>query len=307
MTVRDTVARATGGPDAAALIGDAATRLREAGSESPRLDAELLVGHAFGRDRAWLHAHPDASLSSSDAATLAGWVDRRVAGEPIAYIRGFKEWFSLRIATDSRALIPRPETELLASAAIGEISARLVRDNEPIRAWEVGTGSGAVMLAVALRFGAAAALSRVHLAASDISAEALELAEENLAAHGAAGLVTLACGDLLDPPALPVGSVDLLLANLPYLTSDEAAAGVGSLAWEPRGALDGGRDGLDLLRRLVAHLPDRLAPGGVALLEIGAGQAAAVREIVAELPIRVAVTVLHDLARIERVVRVERR
>ena len=108
MTVRDTVTRATGGPDAAALIGDAATRLREAGSESPRLDAELLVGHAFGRDRAWLHAHPDASLSTSDAATLAGWVDRRVAGEPLAYIRGFKEWFSLRIATDPRALIPRP-------------------------------------------------------------------------------------------------------------------------------------------------------------------------------------------------------
>ncbi|MDH4334274.1 MAG: peptide chain release factor N(5)-glutamine methyltransferase [Chloroflexota bacterium] len=298
---------ATERPDAATLIGDVATRLREAGSESPRLDAELLVGHAFGRDRAWLHAHPDASLSASDAAALAGWVDRRVAGEPIAYIRGFKEWFSLRIATDHRALIPRPETELLASTAIGEISARLIRDNDPIRAWEVGTGSGAVVLAVALRFGTAAALSRVHLAASDISAEALELAAENLAAHGAAGLVALACGDLLEPPALPGGSVDLLIANLPYLTTEEAAAGVGSLAWEPRDALDGGRDGLDLLRRLVSHLPERLAPGGAALLEIGAGQAAAVRELAEALPIRVAVTVLPDLAGIERVVRVERR
>lgn len=287
-------------------LADAIRALR-GGSPTPRLDAEVLLAHATGRDRAWVLAHPEAMLGDASAVGFRAALARRVAGEPIAYIRGFKEWFSLRIATDSRALIPRPETELLASAAIGEISARLVRDNEPIRAWEVGTGSGAVMLAVALRFGAAAALSRVHLAASDISAEALELAEENLAAHGAAGLVTLACGDLLDPPALPGASVDLLLANLPYLTSDEAAAGVGSLAWEPRGALDGGRDGLDLLRRLVAHLPDRLAPGGVALLEIGAGQAAAVREIVAELPIRVAVTVLHDLAGIERVVRVERR
>lgn len=307
MSARDTGMLATEGPTAATLIGDAATRLRAAGSESPRLDAELLVGHAFGRDRAWLLAHPAASLPASDAAELAGWVDRRVAGEPIAYIRGFKEWFSLRIATDPRALIPRPETELLVSAAIGEISARLARDNEPIRAWEVGTGSGAVVVAMALRFGAAAALSRVHLAASDISAEALELAAENLEAHGVADLVTLACGDLLDPPALPGGSVDLLIANLPYLTSDEAAAGIGSLAWEPRGALDGGRDGLDLLRRFASDLPDRLAMGGVALLEIGAGQSAAVRDIVEELPIRVALTVLPDLAGIERVIRIERR
>jgi len=307
MPVPDAAALTIGGPDVATLTSAAAARLREAGSESPRLDAELLVGHAYGRDRAWLHAHPDAALSTSDAVTLAGWVDRRAAGEPIAYIRGFKEWFSLRIATDSRALIPRPETELLATTAISEIAARLVRDDEPIRVWEVGTGSGALILAMALRFRTAAALARVRLAASDVSAEALELAAENLAAHGVAGLVTLACGDLLDPPALPGGPVDLVVANLPYLTSDEAAAGVGSLAWEPRGALDGGIDGLDLLRRLIARLPDRLAPGGVALLEIGAAQAAAVREIAEALPIRVAVTTLPDLAAIERVVRVARR
>ncbi len=252
MPAPDAVTLATEGPGAAMLIGAAAARLRAAGSDSPRLDAELLVGHAFGRDRAWLHAHPDAPLSASDVVTLGGWVDRRVAGEPIAYIRGFKDWYSLRVATDPRALIPRPETELLASTAIDEISARLVRDDEPIRAWEVGTGSGALILAVALRFRTAAALARVRLAASDISPEALELAAENLASHGVAALVTLACGDLLDPPALPDGPVDLVVANLPYLTSDEAGAGIGSLAWEPRGALDGGPDGLDLLRRLIA-------------------------------------------------------
>ncbi len=127
---------------------DAAKALGAAGSPSPRLDAELLVSHAFGRDRTWLHAHPEARLEGADEARLRGWVERRAAGEPIAYIRGFKEWLSLRIATDRRALIPRPETELLAEAAIDEIAARLVRDDEPIAVWEVGTGSGAVAVAL---------------------------------------------------------------------------------------------------------------------------------------------------------------
>ncbi|HEV8252836.1 MAG TPA: peptide chain release factor N(5)-glutamine methyltransferase [Candidatus Limnocylindria bacterium] len=286
------------------LVADAAGALRAAGIPSPRLDAELLVGHAFGRDRAWLHAHPDAELGAADATALSAWVERRAAGEPIAYIRGFKEWLSLRIATDPRALIPRPETELLVEAAIAEVAARLVRDDATVQAWEVATGSGAVVLALALRFRTAIMLGRLRLAASDLSAEALELAAENLAAHGLRGTVTLACGDLLEPAALPGGRADLLVANLPYLTSAEVESGEGSLAWEPRRALDGGPDGLDLLRRLIADLPTGISPDGVALLEIGEGQAAAVREMVAALPQPTSVTTQRDLAGIERVVRV---
>jgi release factor glutamine methyltransferase len=286
------------------LIAEIATALRGAGIPSPRLDAELLVGHAFGRDRAWLHAHPEAELDAADARSLAGWAERRAAGEPIAYIRGFKEWLSLRIATDSRALIPRPETELLAEAAISEIAARLVRDGDPVQAWDVATGTGAVALAIALRFRTAIALGRLRLVASDLSAEALELASENLAAHGLRGLVALACGDLLEPAALPGRGADLLVANLPYLTSAEVAEGSGSLAWEPARALDGGGDGLDLLRRLIGDLPPALAPGGVALLEIGRGQAPAVRGLIDDLPLRTAVTTMPDLGGIERVVRI---
>ena len=286
------------------LVADVATALRAAGIPSPRLDAELLVGHAFGRDRAWLHAHPDAELGPAEAIALAGWVERRASGEPIAYIRGFKEWYSLRIATDARALIPRPETELLAEAAINDIAARLVRDDATVQAWEVATGSGALALAIALRFRTAIALSRLRLAASDISAEALELAAENLASHGVGGMVTLACGDLLEPAALPGGSADLLVANLPYLTSAELATGTGSLAWEPARALDGGADGLDLIRRFISALPSALSGGGVALLEVGLGQAPVVRDLVAALPMRTSITTLEDLAGIERVVRV---
>jgi release factor glutamine methyltransferase len=293
--------------DARSLLMGATEALRSAGSPSPRLDAELLVSHAFGRDRAWLLAHPEALLAERDNQQLSSWVERRASGEPIAYVRGYKEWLSMRILTDRRALIPRPETELLAEAAIDEIAARLVRDASQIAAWEVATGSGAVALALAIRFRTSLALGRLRLGATDISAEALELAADNLSAHGVPGLVSLGCGDLLDPPVLPAPQQpDVVIANLPYLTSAEVAAGSGSLLFEPSGALDGGPDGLDLIRRLVALLPDRLAPGGVALLEIGQGQLPAVRELVGELPISTRLTAMSDLAGIERVVRVAR-
>ena len=293
-----TVARSAG-----ALVAEAATVLRDAGTPSARLDAELLVGHSFGRDRAWLRAHPEAELDAAAVQDLAGWVDRRAQGEPIAYIRGFKEWLSVRVATDRRALIPRPETELLAEAAISEIAGRLVRDDEPLQAWDVGTGCGAIALALALRFRPAIVLGRLRLAASDLSPEALELAAENLSRHGVSRLVTLACGDLLEPAAMPGRGADIVVANLPYLTSNEVATGVGSLAWEPARALDGGVDGLDLVRRLIRELPTGLTPGGVALLEIGRGQAQAIRSEIASLPVRAAVTLLPDLAGVERVIR----
>jgi release factor glutamine methyltransferase len=294
-------------PDAHSLLVAATRRLRDAGSPSPRLDAELLVSHAFGRDRSWLLAHPDETLDAGERQRLWAWVERRAGGEPIAYVRGFKEWLSLRILTDRRALIPRPETELLAEAAIVEIAARLVGDDAPIAVWEVATGSGAVAVALALRFRTSLALGRLRLGATDISAEALELAEENLAAHGVEGLVSLGCGDLLEPPVLPAPlQPDVIVANLPYLTSKEVAAGGGSLLFEPHLALDGGSDGLDLVRRLMPQLPGRLAAGGVALLEIGAGQLDAVREMASELPEPMEVAAMPDLAGIERVVRLRR-
>lgn len=290
----------------ASAVTDAAERLRSAGSPTPRLDAELLVAHLFSRERTWLHAHPEVALSDEDVTSLASWVERRGHGEPIAYIRGYKEWLSLRVLTDPRALIPRPETELLAEAAIAEIAARLVRDDARIVAWDVATGSGAVALGLALRFRTALRLGRLRLVASDVSADALELASENLAAHGVSGVVSLAGGDLLSPVSDLAVVPDVLTANLPYVPSAEVDRGEGSHAYEPRSALDGGLDGLDVVRRMVAQLPDRLAAGGVALLEVGAGQADATRTVVEALAIRTAVTILPDLAGIDRVVRVAR-
>jgi release factor glutamine methyltransferase len=141
----------------------------------------------------------------------------------------------------------------------------------------------------------------------------LELAAENLAAHGAGGLVSLACGDLLafadDQQSTRRGVLpppDVLTANLPYVPAGEVERRAGSLRYEPRSALDGGADGLDLLRRLLSQLPARLARGGVALLEVGAGQVEAVRSLIAGLELRCAVSALPDLAGIERVVRIAR-
>ena len=289
---------------AAALLVAASSRLAAAGSETARLDAELLVSHAFGRDRTWLHAHPDATLDVAELDVLDGWVARRSGGEPVAYIRGFKDWFGLRVGVDRRALIPRPETELLAESAIAELAARLSADARPIVAWDVATGSGAIALAIALRFRTALALERVRLVASDLSADALELAAENFAAHGVGSLVTLAAGDLLEIGQAPVP--DVVTANLPYLTSAMVAEAPGSIAYEPPSALDGGIDGTDVLRRMIAQLPNRLAAGGVAMLEVGAGQAGALRDAAEALGVPVAVSVLPDLAGIERIVRITR-
>jgi release factor glutamine methyltransferase len=290
------------------LMGTAAGRLANAGIQTARLDAELLVGHAFGRDRTWLHAHPDAPLDASSLDELEGWIGRRATGEPVAYIRGFKEWFGLHVATDARALIPRPETELLAESAIAEVAARLVLDDRILLAWDVATGSGAVALALAVRFRAAASLGRLRLIASDVSADALELAAENLAAHRAETLVRLAASDLLDDPGgtNPPLRADVVTANLPYVTTAEVERGAGSHAFEPRLALDGGADGLDVVRRLLGQLADRLAEGGVALLEVGAGQADIVESLAERLPLRASISSLPDLSGIERVVRIAR-
>lgn len=281
-------------------LAEATLRLRDAGSASPRLDAEVLLAHVTGRDRAWLLAHPEAPLGEFKA--FEAGLERRVAGEPVAYIRGFKEWRSLRIRTDTRALIPRPETELLAEAAMTEIAARLARDAEPVIAWDVATGSGAVALTLALRFHRALELGRLRMLASDASADALELAAENLAAHGVEGLVSLACADLLDPAGGTLPRPDVIVANLPYVASAEVDARQGSLGYEPRVALDGGPDGLDLLRRLLADLPRRAASGATALLELGVGQ---VEAVTALAPAGASVSVVADLAGLDRVVRIE--
>ncbi len=288
-------------PTVASLLAAGRATLGASGSPTARLDAEVLLAHVLGRDRAWLLAHPERAVEEVEAWTEV--LARRAAGEPIAYIRGFKEWRSLRVRTDARALIPRPETELLADAAIEDIAARLVRDDAPVVAWDVATGSGAVALALALRFREAIALGRVRLVASDVSPDALELAAENFAAHGVESMVDLALADLLEPAGEALPRPDVVTANLPYVASAEVDERRGSLGFEPRIALDGGADGLSLLRPLIESLQARTAHGATVLLEVGVGQAATVAELA---PVDASVTLVPDLAGLDRVVRVAR-
>ena len=281
------------------VLAEATARLHVAASPSPRLDAEVLLAHHLGRDRSWLLAHPEAPLHEPEAYDAL--IARRAAGEPVAYLRGFKEWRSLRIRTDARALIPRPETELLLEAAVEEIEGRLTR-RAPVVAWEVATGSGAVAVALALEFAPRIRAGQVRLVASDLSQEALSLAAENLAAHGVAHVVELVRADLLEPADRALPRPDVVIANLPYVASDEVDARIGSLGFEPRIALDGGPDGLVLLRALLSGLPSAAAPSATVLLEIGVGQVEAVRALA---PVGASVSVVPDLAGLERVVRIE--
>jgi release factor glutamine methyltransferase len=285
-----------------ATVGSALARagahLRAAGSPSPRLDAEVLLAHRLDRDRSWLLAHPEAPIAEPEGYDAL--IERRAAGEPVAYLRGFKEWRSLRIRTDARGLIPRPETELLLEAAIAEIEARLARAAR-VLAWEVATGSGAVAVVLALRFATDLRAGRLRLVVSDLSDDALALAAENLATHGVAELVELVHADLLEPAGGSLPRPDVVVANLPYVPSDEVDARRGSLGFEPRIALDGGPDGLAVLRVLLRSLPSRAAPAATVLLELGVDQVAAVRAIA---PAGASVEVIPDLAGLDRVVRI---
>jgi release factor glutamine methyltransferase len=301
-------------------IADATARLRAAGSETARLDAELLLGFAIGADRTAIVAHPDAPVGADALERFAAAVARREAGEPVAYIRGIKEFHGLAFAVDARGLIPRPETEALVDAAVAEVMTRLARrageagagdgrGGDPVRVADVGTGSGAiaVALAVELRKRRVTMGRNVTIAATDISAEALDLARENAAGHAAADGMRFIEADLF-PPVLPDNGapLDVVLANLPYVRSDEIAGLPIAASFEPRLALDGGTDGLDVIRMLLEFLPDRLADGGVALLEIGADQGDSGPAAVAAVLPGWRSTVAPDLAGHPRILRVER-
>jgi len=299
-------------PTIGELLTPATTRLREAGSETARLDAELLLGYAIGADRTAIVAHRDAPVGADAATRFEDAVRRREAGEPVAYIRGIKEFHGLAFAVDARALIPRPETEALVDAAIAEVMTRLggrVAVGDPIRVADVGTGSGAiaVALAVALRARRVQLGRDVTILATEQSAEALDLARENAVGHAAADGMRFVDADLL-PPVLPDGGarLDIILANLPYVRSDAIAGLPIAASFEPREALDGGRDGLDVVRSLVALLPEILSDDGIALLEIGADQGETGPAAVEELLPGWRASVTTDLVGLPRVLRVER-
>ncbi len=230
--------------------------------DSPRLTAEVLLAHTLGVSRAALFARPERVLTPAEESYFWGTVARRLAGEPLAYLVGEREFYGLAFRVDRRVLIPRPETELLVEEAL-----RLAADrwpDQPFWAVDVGTGCGAIAVAFAVH------CPRARVLAVDVSPAALAVARLNIVRHRVQDRVFPVASDLLMALA---GPFDLVLANLPYVPSGDLPTLAPEVAvYEPRLALDGGPDGLDVYRRFFATLPERVRPGGAVLCEIGAGQ-----------------------------------
>jgi release factor glutamine methyltransferase len=265
------VTGAVAAPTALGLLREGMALLQAAGPAAARRESEWLLAGILGVGRFDVYLEPAREPSTDEARRYLALLRRRAAAEPLQQLLGFEEFHGLRLAVSPAVLIPRPETEGLVQWAIevlGERADALVAD--------VGTGSGAIACALAAR------LPGLRVLALDCSPAALAVAADNVRAHGLADRVHLAEGDLLAPLSERDMRVDLVVANLPYLPS----ALIGSLpdevaAWEPRLALDGGPDGMALLRRLVGGVAGVLGAGGSLLMEIGEEQAGQVASLMA--------------------------
>ncbi len=250
------------------LLGWATNDFRKRAFPSPRLDAELLLTKVLGIDRVRLVIESERRLDEGELALYRSLIQRRRVGEPVAYILGRREFYGIPFVVDRRALVPRPDTETLVEVALERTRARSMYG----RALDLCTGSGCVAVAFAR------ARPTWRVTATDVSAEALGLAWENVQRQGVTSSVRVVEGNLFAP--LGAERFELITANPPYIPRGE----IGELApdirdFEPRVALDGGTDGLDVVRAVVAGAGAHLEPGGVLALEVGHDQAGRVAEL----------------------------
>jgi release factor glutamine methyltransferase len=239
--------------------------LRQAGIESPDLDARLLIGHALGLDRTALMTNGDRALHADDIAAIDALAARRLQHEPVSRILGRKEFWSLTLDVSNAVLVPRPETETIVEAVLEFIGgARL----EPLRLLDIGTGSGALLLALLTE------LSNATGIATDISPAAIAVARVNAGRLGLAERCGFVVCNIADGVT---GPFDLIVSNPPYIAHGEIATLEPDVRdYDPALALDGGKDGLDAYRAIAAQAPGLLAPGGRLIVELGAGQERAV-------------------------------
>jgi len=270
------------------------------GSESPRLDAEVLLAFVRGCPRIALYTAVDGPVNEEERARFRSLVKRRGEGEPVAYLVGSREFFSLPFVVSPAVLVPRPETEGLVIRVLdlcqtaGEISQRP-------RIIDVGTGSGAIVVTVAKR------LPQAELVATDISPEAIAVASDNARRHGVAERIEFVACDLLSDPRV-VGPWDVIVSNPPYVREDEFDALPRDVRLhEPRTALVSGPTGVELVARLAAEAAEKLVPGGWLLMEIGPSTAAAAEEVVAAQAGLSLEPTLKDMAGLPRIVQARRR
>jgi release factor glutamine methyltransferase len=261
-------------------------------SDTPSMDASVLLAGLLDKPRAWVIAHPEASLVSAERAVLENALKRLEAGEPLPYILGHWEFYGLEFLLNPATLIPRPETELLVEQAL-----EWLKDHpDRRRIADVGTGSGCIAISLACH------LPDLRIIATDISGLALQAALANARRHGVSGPINFIQGNLLDGVA---AQFDLICANLPYIPA-ETLRSLPIYNREPDLALDGGADGLDLIRELLRMAPQRLAHGGRLLMEIEANQASIVCFLAGEVFAEQGVSVLKDLAGKERLLVVDK-
>ncbi len=251
-----------------------------------RFEVQLLAARALGVTRAWLIAHGDERISTVALAAYPAWLDRRLAGEPVAYVFGEREFYGHLLKVSADVLIPRPDTELPVELALARIA-----PDHAASILDLGTGSGAIAIAVAL------ARPKARVLAVDKSAAALHLAAENAARLGA-GNLEFQASDWWQQ--LPPQRFDLILSNPPYVAAGDPHLAQGDLRFEPVTALASGADGLDDLRHIITDAPHWLKPGGWLMLEHGYDQGAAVRDLLKQVGLDQASTHC-DLAGRERV------
>lgn len=279
-------------------LQDARVQLDGARVDAPTLTARLLLGTVLGRSKEWLLAHDDELLDEAARARYAALLTRVIAHEPLAYVLGVREFYGLDLLVDARVLIPRPETEMLVELTL-DVLRRTERRTSGFDHCDIGTGSGAVAIAVAKNAPSARVL------ASDVSADALVVARENARRHGVADRITFVQSDLLSAiDGLPT----VLTANLPYVTREEIEGLPPEIQeHEPRVALDGGEDGLDLVRALLDQIAERRRASDVlvaAFFEIGASQGAAALEAARHRLPDARTAMLRDLGARDRVLEI---
>ncbi|MCL4458953.1 MAG: peptide chain release factor N(5)-glutamine methyltransferase [Chloroflexi bacterium] len=259
------------------------------------LEAEVLLRHALHLSRTQLYCQPNRLLTPLEQQASVQLIDRRLRHEPIAYITGEKEFYGLTFYVDRSVLIPRPETEHLVEQVLETVAGEEYA-HTPLLIADVGTGSGAIAVSLAVR------LSSSRIYAIDHSAEAIAVARRNCYQHDVADRVTLLIGDLLAPLPEPV---NIIVANLPYIRSDELSNLPTEIrAFEPPTTLNGGPDGLEHYRRLFAVAPLYLKAGGMVFVEIGAGQASATIRLAESHFPKATIAVSKDYSGIERIVSV---
>jgi release factor glutamine methyltransferase len=261
----------------------------------PRLDRQILLAHVLGQPRAWVLAHLEIPLTEKQTREWKAALAHLRRGDPLPYVLGHWEFFGLEFIVTPEVLIPRPETELLVETALD-----LIRQaDSAIRTCvDVGTGSGCIAIALALH------APSLTLTATDISPEALAIAHANAVKHSIASRIELHTADLLDCPALADRRFDLLVANLPYIPTSTLRM-LEVYGREPSLALDGGADGLDLIRRLLQTAPAHLAAGGALLLEIEASQGKSALDLARQAFTQAELRVLPDLSGRDRLLSIQ--